>query len=93
MHIPIIEFTSPKFEELDKGADFIDSALSKNKKIYIHCREGISRAPCFIVAYLIKHKKNNLEEAIVKVRETRCFIKILGNQKKALRLFEKKIKK
>ena len=46
-NLPVEEFHSPTIEQLEEGANFINDAIIKNKKIYIHCREGISRAPCF----------------------------------------------
>ena len=57
---------------LDQVCDTINSYLSKNKKVLIHCKAGINRSPAFVIAYLIKYNDMNLEQAkdhIQKVRK------------------------
>lgn len=93
LNIPVSEFTSPTIKELDDGAEFINLAIRNNSKIYVHCREGISRAACFVVAYLIKYKGFNLERAIGEVRKHRYFINILKNQLNGIKKFERSINK
>ena len=48
---------------------FIKDSISTNKKIYIHCREGISRAAIFACAYLIYEKNLTVEESILEVKK------------------------
>lgn len=87
-NIKLIEFHPPTLKQLDKGADFINKSLLKGKgKIYIHCREGISRAPLIACAYLIKYKKFSVEEAIKHISKKRKYINILPNQLEKLKLF------
>jgi len=93
LNIPVKEYDKPTISQLNKGADFIHNAVSKNKKIYIHCREGISRAPTFLVAYYIKYEKNNVKKAIKKILLKRKFINVLDSQLSVLEIFEKKNKK
>ena len=45
------------------AVDFIDSALSKNGKVFVHCYAGISRSASIILAYLMAIKKYTLEDA------------------------------
>jgi len=91
-HIPVIEFTSPTFEQLEEGANFINCAIIKNKKIYIHCREGISRAPCFLIAYFIRYHKLNFHDALNLILKKRYFINILPNQEARIKEYEEFIK-
>jgi len=88
-NIPIEEYSAPSIDDLNKGADYINKVIMKNRKIYIHCREGISRAPVFLAAYLIKYKEMELDQAIKKIKSRRNFIQILPNQKKSLANFLK----
>ena len=90
LNIPVREYDKPTLSQLNKGADFIHNVVSKNKKIYIHCREGISRAPTFLIAYYIKYEKIDVKEAIKKIFSKRKFINILESQLSILRIFEKK---
>ena len=56
----------PNFDQLNKCADYVNEVLLTNSKLYIHCREGISRAPYVFAAYLIKYRGYSYEEAIKK---------------------------
>ena len=91
-NIPVEEFHSPTLEQLEEGANFINDAITKNKKIYIHCREGISRAPCFLTAYLIKYQKMNFEDAVEFIKRKRYFINLLPEQIKKINEFGNLIK-
>ena len=88
----MIEFTSPTFDQLEEGANFINCAIIKNKKIYIHCREGISRAPCFLIAYFIRYHNLNFNDALNLILKKRYFINILPNQKDRIIDYEEFIK-
>ncbi|XP_072313036.1 dual specificity protein phosphatase 3 [Eucyclogobius newberryi] len=60
---------SAYFEE---GAEFIDKALAHNKgKVYVHCREGYSRSPTMVVAYLMLRHKMDARQAVATVRHKR----------------------
>ncbi|KAJ0016130.1 hypothetical protein NQD34_014420 [Periophthalmus magnuspinnatus] len=62
---------SAYFEE---GAEFIDKALAHNNgkgKVYVHCREGYSRSPTMVIAYLMLHHKLDARQAVATVRHKR----------------------
>ena len=60
--------------ELRKAAKMIDSHLKLDRRVVIHCRKGISRAPTVVLAYLILYRKYHFKEALryVKEKHNRC---------------------
>ena len=96
LNTPVKEFKSPTIKQLEEGAKFIyqiTNNKNNNNKVYIHCREGVSRAPCFLIAYYIKFHKLTFEKALFKIKRKRQFVNILPEQKKRLLLYEKFNKK
>lgn len=55
--------------------EIIDTALTQNKKVLVHCAAGISRSPTFVIAYLMQENKWSLEEAFQFVKKRRCGIR------------------
>ncbi|XP_034049221.1 dual specificity protein phosphatase 3 isoform X2 [Thalassophryne amazonica] len=56
----------------EEGADFIDQALAHNNgKVYVHCREGYSRSPTMVIAYLMMRHKMDARVAVATVRHKR----------------------
>lgn len=88
LHIPCEEFQPIPERDFRTGVLFIDQELRNSRKIYIHCAEGVSRAPSFAAAYFITHDFK-LETAISLIRENRPFINILDKQIKSLKELEK----
>ncbi|XP_071336884.1 serine/threonine/tyrosine-interacting-like protein 2 [Trachinotus anak] len=53
------------------AAQFIDSALKKNGKVFVHCAMGVSRSGVLVLAYLMICHSLSLVEAINVVRMNR----------------------
>ena len=41
----------------------IHNRITNNQKILVHCKAGINRSPAFIIAYLVKYQKMDLDYA------------------------------
>ncbi|KAI4791908.1 hypothetical protein KUCAC02_033725 [Chaenocephalus aceratus] len=58
----------------EEGAEFIEKALAyKNGKgkVYVHCREGYSRAPTLVIAFLMLRQGMSVHTALATVRHKR----------------------
>ena len=73
LHLPTVDNTPPRLEDLIKGADFVDGQIKNKGKVYIHCRQGLGRGPSMAIAYLLR-KGTTFEDAFALVKSVRPFI-------------------
>ena len=86
-YLPTVDDEAPTMEQLRRGVEFVDEAVSAGGSVYIHCGGGIGRAPTMAAAYFIS-RGYSLEDAVALIRETRPFIHIMPPQIEQLRRFE-----
>ena len=61
----------------DEAANFIAEAVGtkaegkKDGKIFVHCREGVSRSATLVLVYLVRDQNMSLKEALEMVRSKR----------------------
>lgn len=68
------DFYLPPHDILDRGADYINSAINKKKKVYVHCKSGIGRSASAVAAYLIKYRGMPVNAAVNHIRSQRPVI-------------------
>ncbi|BFZ22177.1 hypothetical protein BsWGS_25216 [Bradybaena similaris] len=56
---------------LRPAADFIDEALGKKGKVYVHCQQGVSRSATVVIAFLMLKRNMDLLTAVQLVRQKR----------------------
>lgn len=86
-HLPTVDDEAPTLEQLRRGVEFVDGAVSAGGSVYIHCGGGVGRAPTMAAAYFIS-RGYTLDDAVALIRETRPFIHIMPPQMDQLRRFE-----
>jgi predicted protein tyrosine phosphatase len=74
LSIPTDDDNTPTLEELRQAAEFIDECLSEGRGVYIHCANGVGRAPTTAAAYLISAGLN-AQAAWAAIRRVRPFIR------------------
>ena len=47
----------------------INNHIKSGKVVYVHCRKGISRAPCIIIAYLMVYQNHGYQQSMNCIRE------------------------
>ena len=77
---------------LQRGAAFIDAALSSGGRVYVHCTHGVSRSPAVVIYFLMAHRGMSLLEACervkarrVKISPTGGFVAVLAEAEEAQR--------
>lgn len=58
-------------KHFEKAANFIDQALSRGGKVFVHCNKGISRSATVVLAFLMMKRGMNFMAAVKAVRAKR----------------------
>lgn len=71
--LPTPDDGAPTLDQLREGVAFIREAVKAGQGVYIHCAQGVGRAPTMAAAYLVSEGAT-LSEALAKIRVIRPFI-------------------
>ena len=63
LHIPTIDFTHPKIDDVEAAVSFITQQVEKGGKAYVHCKAGRARSATVAICWLIDFKKMDPEKA------------------------------
>lgn len=91
--LPTKEHKPLSLEQLLAGSCFLKSLTDQKIKVYIHCEHGHSRSLTFVASFLILTQEMSSKAAINFVKQRRPQVHINSIQKKALRNFEKLVKR
>lgn len=73
-HLPTVDNHAPTLEHLREGVRFIQGELEAGRKVYIHCWEGVGRAPTMLASYLVSTGLHP-SEAWARIKAVRPFIR------------------
>ncbi len=73
-HLPTVDNHAPTLEQLRNGVTFIAQELDAGRGVYIHCWEGVGRAPTMLAAYLVSTGMKPAE-AWARIKAVRPFIR------------------
>ncbi len=90
LSIPTDDDDAPTLDELQRAAEFIGECLAENRGVYIHCANGVGRAPITAAAYLITTGLSS-SEAWATIKAVRPFIRPTKIQRERLEQFAVKI--
>jgi protein-tyrosine phosphatase len=71
--LPTPDDGAPTLPQLQQGVEFIGSAITAGQGVYIHCAQGVGRAPSMAAAYLIREGADPAG-ALARIRAVRPFI-------------------
>lgn len=63
LHIPTIDFTHPKIDDVEAAVSFINKHVENGGKAYVHCKAGRARSATVAICWLIDSKKMDPEKA------------------------------
>lgn len=81
--LPTPDDDAPTLAQLQEGVAFIREAMKAGVGVYIHCAQGVGRAPTLTAAYLIA-EGHSPQSAIKMIRQARPFITPSPSQLKRL---------
>lgn len=92
LYLPTVDDEAPTMEQLQEGITFCQRIIDAGGTVYIHCKGGIGRAPTMAAAYFISTGLS-LDEALMRIRKKRPFIKVMPPQMARLQELEAHISK
>ena len=90
--LPTVDFKAPHHNQLKLGVTALDFFVRNKIKVFVHCKKGQGRSPTLVAAYFISEGLT-VDQAIDKIKLKRPEIVIGEDQRQALKLFEKSMKK
>jgi atypical dual specificity phosphatase len=69
-HYPVEDFTAPTLQQVADVCALTEEALSRGKKVLVHCNAGIGRTGTILACFLV-HQGAEPDEAVKEVRHRR----------------------
>lgn len=90
--LPLVDNTAPTMDQLRIGIRTIDELLRLGKRVFVHCRFGVGRAPTMVAAHFVKHGMS-VEEAVAYVHKVRPLANPLPEQLERLEEYREHVKR
>ncbi len=87
LSLPAPDDGAPDMNQLREGVAFIRQVIQSGQGVYIHCAQGVGRAPTMAAVYLIS-EGHTAESAMKLIRKVRPFITPTPTQMKRLKEWE-----
>lgn len=71
--LPIPDNDAPSIEQLSRGVAFIQQQLREQRAVYVHCGQGVGRAPTMAAAFMMSEGLS-VRSALNEIRAVRPFI-------------------
>ncbi|PIR47095.1 MAG: hypothetical protein COV07_00810 [Candidatus Vogelbacteria bacterium CG10_big_fil_rev_8_21_14_0_10_45_14] len=88
---PTEDGSAPTMDQIKLGIRTIDELVRMGKKVYVHCRFGMGRAPTLVAAHFIKHGLS-VSEAVSYIKRTRSNFVITQAQYDILSEYEEHVR-
>lgn len=88
--LPVVDGYAPSQDQFLAGTTLINESIENGNTVYVHCKNGHGRSPTMVIAYLLRFKGMNIDEAINFIKSKRPEIHIEEAQLLALNEFEEK---
>lgn len=86
LHLPTDEYEPLSHGDLHSGVTFLRQNVSQKTRVYVHCREGVSRAATLVIGYLLKNGLT-FDQALSEIKAVRPFVEPLDVQIDSLRKY------
>ena len=85
-HLPVEDMGTPTGEDLSAAVAFIEEALADPAaRVYVHCRAGIERTACVLVAWYAAREAVGFERALADLRTKREVLRPSFAQERAVK--------
>ena len=91
LSLPTDDDNTPTIDELQQAAEFIRQSLAEGRGVYIHCANGVGRAPTTAAAYLIATGLTPAQ-AWATIRKVRPFIRPTAVQREQIERFAQSVR-
>jgi atypical dual specificity phosphatase len=61
--LPTVDFNPPTLEQVEEGVEFVQSHVTKQESVYVHCKAGRARSATILICWLVRYKGLSLVEA------------------------------
>ena len=90
-HLSVVDLPTNNIDWCEEAAAFIEKEISNNKKVYVHCVQGISRSTTCVIYYLMTREKKTLKESFDYLRSIRKVVSPIYGFMKGLSELEMKL--